>query len=99
VDLSWRARAEGLSTRVAPGALVHHYTVTRKPSVRRDLSVRRSAALLGAKYGDEKFAQARHAEYVALGGDLPLPAMERPARALARMADFQHLFEFAEGRW
>ncbi len=99
VDLSWRARAAKLSTRVAPGALVHHYTVTRRPSTRRDLSVRRSAALLGAKYGDAEFTRARHAEYVALGGALPPPPVERSPRHLSRVADFQHLFEFAEGRW
>lgn len=100
VDLSWRARAAGFSTRVAPEALVHHYTVTRTVSTRRELSVRRSAMLLGAKYGDERFARARHAEYLALGGaPLPLPPIERPERALARVADFGHAFEFSEPRW
>lgn len=100
VDLSWRARAAGFSTRVAPGALVHHYTVTRAVSTRRELSVRRSAMLLGAKYGDARFARARHAEYLALGGEpLPLPPIERPGRAAARVVDFRHVFDFAEPRW
>ncbi|MFE8599982.1 glycosyltransferase family 2 protein [Archangium violaceum] len=100
VDLSWRARAAGFSVRVAPRALVHHYTVTRELSPDRERRVRRSAALLGAKYGDLEFARARLKEYLELGGaPFELPKESRPSRALARVADFQHLFEFAEPRW
>jgi hypothetical protein len=100
VDLSWRARAAGFSVRVAPRALVHHYTVTRELSMDRERRVRRSAALLGAKYGDLAFARARLKEYLELGGaPFELPKESRPPRELARVADFQHLFEFAEPRW
>jgi len=100
VDLSWRARAVGFSVRVAPRALVHHYTLDREITARRELSVRRSAALLGAKYGDAVFAQERLREYQALGGEpFSLPTVERPADAMARVADFRHLFMFAEQRW
>ncbi|MDY7233133.1 glycosyltransferase family 2 protein [Hyalangium rubrum] len=100
VDLSWRARAAGFSIRVAPRALVHHYTVDREITTRRELSVRRSAALLGAKYGNAAFARERLREYQALGGEpFSLPAVARPPAAMARVADFRHLFMFAESRW
>ncbi|WP_245767602.1 glycosyltransferase family 2 protein [Stigmatella erecta] len=100
VDLSWRARAAGFSVRVAPRALIHHYTVDRPLTPARERSVRRSAALLGAKYGDEAFLQARLAEYRALGGEpFAVPPVSRPGEALARIADFRHLYLFAESRW
>jgi hypothetical protein len=100
VDLSWRARAAGFSTHVAPAALAHHYTVTREVSPRREQSVRRSGALLGAKYGDEAFTTSCLKQYAELGGPpFPMPALERPSRALARVADFSHHFDFARGRW
>ncbi len=100
VDLSWRARAAGFSVRLAPEALVHHYTVTRETSRTRELSVRRSAALLGAKYGDARFMRARLQEYRALGGaPFAEPPVARVDRAVRRIADFEHLFDFAEARW
>jgi GT2 family glycosyltransferase len=100
VDLSWRARALGFSLRVAPGALAHHYTLAREVSQRRELSVRRSGALLGAKYGDAPFVRMCLQEYAALGGEpFTAPELERPERGLARVADFAHLFDFAAGRW
>jgi N-acetylglucosaminyl-diphospho-decaprenol L-rhamnosyltransferase len=100
VDLSWRARAAGFSIRVAPRALVHHYTVDREITPRREMSVRRSAAILGAKYGNAAFAQERMREHQALGGEpFSLPVMDRPSPALARIADFRHHFMFAERRW
>jgi N-acetylglucosaminyl-diphospho-decaprenol L-rhamnosyltransferase len=100
VDLSWRARAEGFSTSVAPAALAHHYTVTREVRPRREQSVRRSGALLGAKYGDAAFTRRCLKEYAALGGPpFPAPVLERPPRALARVADFSHHLDFAGGRW
>lgn len=100
VDLSWRARAVGFSTHVAPAALAHHYTVTREVSPRREQSVRRSGALLGAKYGDAAFTHTCLKQYQELGGPpFPTPTLERPSRALTRVADFSHSFDFAGSRW
>ncbi|ADO71334.1 Glycosyl transferase [Stigmatella aurantiaca DW4/3-1] len=100
VDLSWRARAAGFSIRVAPRALIHHYTVDRPLTPGRERSVRRSAALLGAKYGDAAFTRDRVAEYVALGGEpFAWPTVARPEAPLARISDFRHLYTFAESRW
>ena len=100
VDLSWRARAAGFSTHVAPLALAHHYTVTREVSARREQSVRRSGALLGAKYGDAAFVERCLKAYAEVGGPpFPTPSLERPSRALARVADFSQGFDFAGARW
>jgi N-acetylglucosaminyl-diphospho-decaprenol L-rhamnosyltransferase len=100
VDLSWRTRAAGFSTHVAPLALAHHYTVTREVSPRREQSVRRSGALLGAKYGDAAFAERCLKAYAELGGPpFPRPTVERPSRELARVADFSQGFDFAGARW
>jgi hypothetical protein len=100
VDLSWRARALGFTVRIAPDALAHHYTLQRETSARRELSVRRSGALLAAKYGNARFLRTCVREYHALGGSEPLaPPLEHPPQALARAASFDHLFDFARLRW
>ncbi|RYZ42903.1 MAG: glycosyltransferase family 2 protein [Myxococcaceae bacterium] len=100
VDLSWRARALGLSVRVAPAARVHHYTVTREESPLRERMVRRSAALLGAKYGNATFMRDRLREYSALGGEpFAVPEVVNPGWRLSRIAEFGHHLEFARRRW
>lgn len=100
VDLSWRARAAGFSVRVAPAALAHHYTYDRPVSATREQSVRKSSALLAAKYGHGEYMRERLREYEALKGPpFPVPTVERPERALARVSDFGHFLDFAKGRW
>ncbi|MCY1022007.1 glycosyltransferase family 2 protein [Pyxidicoccus sp. MSG2] len=100
VDLSWRARAAGFGVHVAPRALVHHYTVDRAITPRRERMVRRSAAYLGHKYGNAAFARERLREYHALGGEpFELPQVQRPSSALRDASDFEHLLQFAEPRW
>jgi N-acetylglucosaminyl-diphospho-decaprenol L-rhamnosyltransferase len=100
VDLSWRARAAGFSTVVAPRALVHHYTGDRAPGGGVAAHMLRSGAYLGAKYGSEAFLELCLGEYRAhTGSALPRPAAPAPTEALRRVADFDHLFHFAEARW
>lgn len=100
VDLSWRARAAGFETRLAPGALAHHYTEARELTPTRERQVRRSAALLAIKYGARVYAAERLKEYDALGGEpFTLPDFPAPNAALVRVADFEHAFKFAEPRW
>lgn len=100
VDLSWRARASGFSTRVAPAALAHHYVEERPLSTARELQVRRSAAYLGRKYGNRRFEQRWWEEYLALGGaPTPLPRPPKLPKGAAALADFRHLLKFSEVRW
>lgn len=98
VDLSWRARAAGLSVRVAPRALAHHSILRRKPTPWRDQLVRKSSALLGFKYGAKKYAEERRRAFLEAGGapfEVPQPAPS----AVRKFGDFRHPFAFAEPRW
>lgn len=93
VDLSWRARAAGFSVHIAPDALVHHDVMER--SDRRPLMLR-SAAQLGAKYGDAAFVKQMLRE---LGDGSSPPAVEHADAALRQVADFEHGIWFARARW
>lgn len=100
VDLSWRARAEGFDVTIAPRALVHHYTGDRPPGGLRVEMMLRSAILLAAKWGGAAFGRTCAAELAARNGapqpvhDVdPVPARHR------RVADFSHMFGYAELRW
>ena len=100
VDLSWRARAAGFRPVIAPRALVHHYTGDRAPGGRVAERMLRSGALLATKYGDERFLERCLSEYRLLTStELPRPVAPRAPEPLRRVADFQHLFHFAEARW
>lgn len=100
VDLSWRARASGFGTVVAPRALVHHFTADRPPGGRIASEMRRSGAHLAAKYGHRGFLQRCLREYREITGeDLVVQEVRDPSAAMRRAADFDHLFHFAEARW
>ena len=77
VDLSWRARAAGLSVSVAPRALAHHFAPlgSRGEDARRRML--ESATYLARKWGNDGFARACGRELRALGGsarEIPTPA-------------------------
>jgi N-acetylglucosaminyl-diphospho-decaprenol L-rhamnosyltransferase len=100
VDLSWRARAAGFTTAVAPRALVHHFTGDRAPGGRVAAQMLRSGAHLAAKYGDREFLDRCSREHEALtGAPLGRPAVAAATSAMRAAADFRHLFHFAEARW
>jgi GT2 family glycosyltransferase len=99
VDLSWRARAAGFSTTVAPRALVHHY-VGDRPDGGALERMFESGALLGAKYGSGSFARECLRLYRERSGRAgPAPAVARPRREWADVADFAHGLYFARPRW
>jgi GT2 family glycosyltransferase len=98
VDLSWRARAAGFSTSVAPSALAFHWVGERPPDGSMVLHMQRSGVLLGAKYGNAAFADRCLGNSLALGGTpFEMPPLAAPAAP--GIADFDHLFHFAEARW
>jgi GT2 family glycosyltransferase len=100
VDLSWRARAHGFDTRIAPRALAHHYVGDRPPSPTGDQRLLRSGIYLALKYGDARIAEAWLDEYARRGGkDFTPPTPPEPTEAMRRVADFSHLFHMAEARW
>lgn len=100
VDLSWRVRAAGLRVRTAPGALVHHWVEHRPLTLERELRVLRSAAYLGRKWGDDRFAARYERLYRVRAGREPVfdspPPVSPDAR---RLADLAHGMRFARSRW
>lgn len=101
VDLSWRTRAAGFETRIAPRALAFHYFNDRTTSSRGHVLLLQSGALLGLKYGDEQFARGCLDELRKLDADLsPQALAHKPAGASERrVANFKRQFHFAEVRW
>jgi len=100
VDLSWRARAEGFATLVAPNALAHHHVGHRQPSRRVVAQTLRSGIYLGQKYGNAAFAASCGRELEKQGLDhAPVAKMPSAPAKLRRVADFGHLFHFSEVRW
>lgn len=97
VDLSWRARAAGFRTLIAPAALVHHHAQGRPILRSRELAVRRSAAYLAMKYGAADFAGRMLGEYERLGG--PSFELPKPSVRSAPRGSFEHDLRFAESRW
>jgi N-acetylglucosaminyl-diphospho-decaprenol L-rhamnosyltransferase len=100
VDLSWRVRAARLCVRTAPGALVHHWVEQRPLIPERELRVLRSAAYLGRKWGDDRFA-ARYERLYRVRAGQPVPIAAPPAMppASRRFADLAHGVRFARSRW
>ncbi|HZJ53775.1 MAG TPA: glycosyltransferase family 2 protein [Myxococcaceae bacterium] len=100
VDLSWRVRAAGLRARTAPGALVHHWVEHRPLTLERELRVLRSAAYLGRKWGDQRFAVRYERSFRARAGQAPeLHAKADVPAAARRLADLSHGVRFARSRW
>ena len=97
VDLSWRARAAGFQTMIAPAALAYHYAQGRPKLRARELAVRRSAAYLATKYGATEFAGRMLSKYESLGGprfELPKTRPRPPPHG-----SFDQLLRFSESRW
>jgi hypothetical protein len=92
VDLSWRARVSGLSTSVAPRALVF---VEIQPT---RTAMLRGALRLASKYGQRKAALSFVAELERLGETAAFTPEKRNA-AVSRVADFKHGLGFARERW
>jgi GT2 family glycosyltransferase len=100
VDLSWRVRAAGLHVRTSPGALVHHWVEHRPLTLERELRVLGSAAYLGRKWGDGRFASRYERLYRIRAGRSPHAAAPPAVSAGARrLADLLHGVRFARSRW
>ncbi len=99
VDLSWRAKAAGLSLRLCPEALFLH-EVTNRP---RDPNIVRltldSAVVLARKWRAPEFENQVVRELAALGFDAPSTMPAAVPHEWRRFSDFAHSFGFAEMRW
>jgi GT2 family glycosyltransferase len=100
VDLSWRVRAAGLRVRTASGALVRHWVEHRDLTRERELSVLRSAAYLGRKWGNTAFASRYERLYRARAGrPMEPPSPPVVSHVDRRVADLGHGVRFARSRW
>jgi hypothetical protein len=99
VDLSWRARAAGLRTLTCPAALLHHPMTNRAPSHAIDQMFLHSALRLAIKWGSADAVAFTRAEMARRCVPEPDMTGVAPLKAPAGIADFDHAFAFAPGRW
>ena len=98
VDYSWRARAAGFRVLTCPAALLFHPTTDRTLDASTQRMFLESGLRLAGKWGGTEFAGRTRAELAMRG--LPEPDLSG-IRALpaAGIADFEHAYNFAPGRW
>jgi GT2 family glycosyltransferase len=100
VDLSWRARAAGFATCVAPKALAHHYVGDRPHDTKAHHRLLRSGVYLAQKYGHLGAARHWMNDYTSTGGEAFTVPVPPPVSAKEKsVADFEHLFYMSEVRW
>jgi len=99
VDLSWRARAQGIAVRIAPTALFLHAVTNRATgdAVRRWMLA--SGVILARKWGDAEFARDAARQLADLGSPVPESAPPTVPDAWRQVAAFTHGFSFSATRW
>lgn len=98
VDLSWRARAAGLRTLTCPAALLFHPTTDRTLDRATHERFLDSGLKLAVKWRSPAFAAYARSEIALHGVGEPDVSGVVPV-ADATIADFEHGFAFAPGRW
>jgi hypothetical protein len=106
VDLSWRVRSAGLSTKVAVNSLFGHEVLCRPPSPNSDKQMLLSGRYLAQKWGNSEFLKWAEGELIARNyfgspSDLPvLPESKSNGTQInTEVADFSHYFHFSSARW
>ncbi len=99
VDLSWRARRLGFDIAIAPRAMVQHFTEDRPPGGNVAREMLRAGAYLASKWGNREFKAVCEREFKNLTGERLPKQQVTPIHDTKRIADFSHLFHFAEARW
>ena len=98
VDLSWRARTAGLTALTCPAALLFHPTTDRTLDSVTHRSFLQSSFRLAVKWGAAAAAERARAELAMRSLDVPdLSAVDHVP--VPNIADFDHGFSFAPGRW
>ncbi len=98
VDLSWRARGAGLKVKTCPRAIFFHPVIDRPFDATVHARFLTSGIVLARKWGELDFEKGliREADRLNLRlGQIPAP---RKAESTV-VADFDHLFSFAQTRW
>lgn len=100
VDLSWRARAQGVPLKTCATALFLHAVTNRTPTEAIQIQVCQSGLQLARKWGNSSFEDKVMLDLTRLGGEIPpLTASPRAPHEWQRFADFGHGFSFAPVRW
>lgn len=100
VDLSWRARAQGVALRTCAPALFLHASTDRTMTDRTRAMIYRSGIRLARKWRSPSFEAWATGELALLGATSEATLAPDPvAQAWARYADFDHHFVFAQERW
>jgi GT2 family glycosyltransferase len=98
VDLSWRARAAGFRTLTCPAALLFHPNTGRVLNRTVHRMFLDSGLRLAVKWGDQ--AAIEHARAALAEQGFEPPDTQGAARIEAPgIADFEHGFAYAPGRW
>jgi GT2 family glycosyltransferase len=106
VDLSWRARAAGLSVKISPNSLFGHDVLSRAPNSSADKNLLLSGRYLAYKWRNSDFLHWAEQELVQRGyysssSDLPaLPQLNFATLNInTELTDFAHYFHFSQARW
>lgn len=100
VDLSWRARAQGIPLKICTTALFLHAVTNRPPAKASQIQVRQSGLQLARKWRNTSFEEEVIQDLQHLGGKIPSPVDLAPVpQEWRRFADFEHGFSFAPVRW
>jgi GT2 family glycosyltransferase len=100
VDLSWRARAQGVAVRLNPTALYMHAVTNRTTSEAAWRMMLASGHRLAAKWGSAAFRDWTAAKLREARLPLPDPGEVTPVpEAWRGVAEFGQGFSFAEPRW
>ncbi len=99
VDLSWRARAAGFQVKSCSPALLFHPTGGRVPDQETHRRFLNSGLALAVKWGDSAFAAMVREKMSSLGLAVPETNDRRLTAVPSGIADFAHMFSFAQVRW
>ncbi|MEE1610174.1 glycosyltransferase [Microvirga sp. CF3016] len=99
VDISWRARAAGFSVKTCVNAMFYHPINDREPDRNSRERFLSSGLILAHKWGGEAFKLGLLAEMKRLEMTAPDLSNVEPQGADSKVANFNHLFNFAETRW
>lgn len=98
VDLSWRARLQGIALKTCPRALFFHSVTNRSysPETRRHMLT--SGILLAQKWGNRRFEKHLRRAYRRAGFAFPtLPAVS--CMPSSNIPNFSNEFSFTDVRW
>ncbi|NBJ11433.1 glycosyltransferase [Microvirga arsenatis] len=99
VDISWRARASGFKVKTCPTAMFYHPISEREPDRNSRHRFLSAGVILAHKWGNETFKRNVLAQMRDLGMSAPDLTKVKRVQDGSNVADFDHMFNFAETRW